>query len=98
MIRQRGAPEQARPHIAVAEALELVLPAQHGRKQRGVRDRGGIEGPRRPPVPIAHGPDEAIERLVGRRGIIDDGQRIEVPVIGRGRHGGVARQKRHALR
>ena len=91
-------PKEVDPQVAVAEALQGVFAAEDGRKEGEVGGRRGIERTRRTALAIAHGLDEAVEGAVGRGGIVDDGEGIEVTVIGRCGHGGVAREIRDALR
>ncbi len=97
-IRGRRGPEALRPHRAVAEAVEGVLPAQ----DRG--ERGDLGYGRRVQVvggaavvipPQLH---EVVEGPRGGGGIIDDAEGIEIPLIGRGGYGDIARQKRDAFR
>jgi len=90
-------PKEVDPQVAVAEALQGVFAAEDGRKEGEVGGRRGIERTRRTALAIAHGLDEAVEGAVGRGGIVDDGEGIEVTVIGRCGHGGVAREIRDAL-
>lgn len=84
-----GGPEQLRAHLAVTEALERVLPLEHGGEQGEVgRDRR-VEGTGRAIVVIPHRLHQAVEGAMGGGRIVDDGQAIEVAVIGRSGHGGV---------
>ena len=53
-IGGRGGPEQPRAYLAVAKALEGVLPAEHGGEQGEVGDGRGVESARGAPVVIAH--------------------------------------------
>ena len=93
-----GRAEEAQAQLAVPEALQQVFAAEDSRKEGEVRGRRGVERTRRAALAIAHGLDEAVEGAVRRRGIVDNGEGIEVAVVGRRRHGGVAREIRHALR
>ena len=92
-----GRAEEAKAQLAVPEALQQVFAAEDGGKEGEVRERRGIERTRRTALAIPHGLDEAVEGPVGRRGIVDDGEGIEIAVVGRRRHGGVAREIRDAL-
>jgi hypothetical protein len=58
----------------------------------------GVEGTRRPAVVIPHWLHETVEGTMRGGGVVDDGQGLEVAMVGRGRHGGVARQEGHAFR
>jgi hypothetical protein len=78
-----GRAEEAKAQRAVPEALQQVFAAEDSRKEGEVRERRGIERTRRTALAIAHGLDEAVEGALGRRGIIDDGEGIEVAVVGR---------------
>jgi hypothetical protein len=60
-----------------------VLAAEHGGEQGEVGDGRGVEGARRATVVIAQGLYEVLESTIGGGGIVDDGERIEVPMIGR---------------
>jgi hypothetical protein len=91
-------PEEATAQLAVAEALQQVFAAEDSRKEGEVRGRHGIERTRRAALTIPHGLDEAMEGAIGGRGIVHDGEGIEVVVVGRGGHSGVAREIRDALR
>src|SRR5262245_16919685 len=92
-----GRAEEAPAQLAVPEALQQVFAAEDGRKEGEVRERRGIERTRRAALAIPHGLDEAVERALGWCGIIDDSEGIEIAMVGRRRHGGVAREIRHAL-
>ena len=98
VIGRRAGSEQPGAHVTVAEALAEVLAVEHGGEQGQVRGGRGVEGARRAPVAIAHGPEEAVKRPVSGGGIIDDREGLEVPVVGRGRDGGIAREKRAPFR
>jgi hypothetical protein len=93
-----GGTEEPHAHVAVAKAVQGVLPAEHGGEQGEVGGGRRVEGAGGAAVAIAHRLPEAVEGPLGRGGIVDDGQGIEVAMIGRGRHGGIARQERHAFR
>src|SRR5262249_25606645 len=93
-----GRAEEAKAQRAGPEALQQVFAAEDGRKEGEVRERRGIERTRRAALAIPHGLDEAVEGALGRRGIVDAGEGIEVAVVGRRGHGGVAREIRDALR
>ena len=66
------------------------------RCSRGDGERRGVERTRRTALTIAYGLDEAVEGALGGRGIIDDGEGIEIAMVGRRRHG-VAQEIRDAL-
>lgn len=92
----RGA-EEAHSQLAVAPALEGVCAAEDGGEESEVGWRRGIERTRRATLAIPYGLHQAVEGAMGGGGIVDDGERIEVAVVGRRRHGGVAREIRDAL-
>jgi hypothetical protein len=89
--------EEAHPQVAIPQALEGVFTAEDGGEQGEIGGRRGIERTRRAPAAIPHRLHEALEGAIGGRGIVDDGEGIEVAVIGGRGDGGVAREIRHAL-
>jgi hypothetical protein len=90
--------EEAHPQVAIPQALEGVFAAEDGGEQGEIGGRRGIERTRRAPAAIPHRLHEALEGAIGGRGIVDDGEGIEVAVIGGRGDPGVAREIRHALR
>jgi hypothetical protein len=75
-----------------------MLAAEDGGEEGEIGGRRGIERTRRAAVAIPQRLHEPLEGAIGGRGIIDDGEGIEVAVIGRRGDGGVAREVRDALR
>lgn len=86
--------EQVHPPLAVVKAVQGVLPAEHGGEEGEVGGGRGIDGARQPAMVIPRRLHQAIEGPQGGSGIVDDGERIEVAVIGGCGHGGVPRQER----
>ena len=91
-VGRGGRVEEALAKVAVAEAVQDVFPAQDDLKKLEIGGDGGIERPLGAPVGIADGLGEPFERAVRRRGVVDDRQGIEVPLVGRQGDGGVARE------
>ena len=92
-IGGRGRAEQLGAHVPVAKAVERVFAAEDAGEDGEVGRGRGVEGTGRAAVGIPHRLREAIEGPVGGGRIVDDSQGIEVAVIGRGGHGGIARQE-----
>jgi hypothetical protein len=97
-VGHRGGAKQPRAHVAVAKALQRVLATEHRREESEVGRGGGSEGAGGSTMGIAHRLHEAIEGTMGGGGIVDDGERLEVAMIGGCGHGGVAREEGHAFR
>ena len=77
--------------VVDSKGQRLIGNPEHGGEQGVVGGSRGVEGAGRAAVAIAHRLPETVEGPLGRGGIVDDGQGIEVPMIGRSRHGGAAR-------
>jgi hypothetical protein len=92
-----GRDKQLRAHVAVAKAMEGVFTTED--RSEGARSVVAAGLKARDERPWESAPAARAGR--GARwagGIVDDGERLAVAVIGCCGHGGVPRQERHALR
>ena len=67
--------------VSVGEALEKVLTTHQGGEQADVVAAGGVETPIGT-VPMADRLSQRVHLLMGRKGVIDDGQGVQIPAVG----------------